>query len=212
MKKLQLLVIALFAMTIAFAQPEKSDIFLGGSLNFNMGSSKSEVGGTTSDGPKTLNIGIAPKAGYFISDKFLVGLNLGFNMTNVTDESTGVEVKTNTLGYGGGVFARYYIVPAERFAFFFEGGVNATLGNSTVETAGVSVDGPNTFALNAGISPGISVYVSKRIALEAMYGFIGYKMNNSKIEAGGIESTSNQGNFGLNLNPNTFRFGMSILF
>jgi hypothetical protein len=67
-------------------------------------------------------------------------------------------------------------------------------------------------SLNAGVSPGISIYVSKRVALEANYGFIGYTMNNSKTETAGIETTSSQGSFGLNLNPSTLKFGVSILF
>jgi hypothetical protein len=54
--------------------------------------------------------------------------------------------------------------------------------------------------------------VSKRVALEANYGFIGYTMNNSKTETAGIETTSSQGSFGLNLNPSTLKFGVSILF
>ena len=212
MKKVQVLVIALFAMTLAFAQPEKGNLLLGGALNLDIGSSNVKVDGVKTNGPKTFNLGVTPRVGYFLSDKVLVGVNLGFMMTNSKDESTGTEVKSNGLAYGGGVFARYYITPVEHFALFFEGGVGAMFGSSKIETAGTTVDGPNTMALNAGVSPGISIYVSKRIALEANYGFIGYTMNNSKTETAGIETTSSQGSFGLNLNPNTLMFGVSILF
>ena len=212
MKKLQLLAVALFATTLAFAQPEKGNIFLNGSLNFNTGSSSADVGGTSTDGPSSFNLGITPKVGYFISDKIVVGLDLGFMMNNTKDETTGVEVKTNALGFGGGAFARYYIVPADRFAMFFEAGVNTMFGSSTVETAGASVDGPSTFALNAGITPGMSIYVSEKIALEANYGFLGYTSSSSTTEAAGVETKTSQGSFGLNLNPNTIRLGVSVLF
>lgn len=212
MKKLQLLALALFATTLAFAQPEKGDIFLGGSLNFNMGSSKGEVAGVSADGPKTLNFGISPRVGYFLSDKIVVGLDLGFNSASSNDDSSGTEIKTSSSMYGGGVFARYYIVPADRFALFFEAGVGAMLGGSKVETAGVSVDGPNSFNLNAGLTPGVAFYVSKRVALEANYGFLGYTSTSTKIETAGVETKTNAGNFGLNINPSTFEFGMSILF
>ena len=66
--------------------------------------------------------------------------------------------------------------------------------------------------MNAGITPGMSFYVSKKIALEANYGFLGYTSSSSTIEAAGVETKSSQGNFGLNLNPNTIRLGVSVLF
>ncbi|MDC3209740.1 porin family protein [Chitinophagales bacterium] len=200
MKKLQLLVVALFATTLAFAQPEKGNIFLNGSLNFDIGSPSADV--------SNFNLGITPKVGYFVSDNIVVGLDLGFAMANSKDESGPDEVKTNGLSFGGGAFARYYMMPADHFAMFFEGGLNTSFGSSSVETAGNSVDGPSTFALNAGITPGMSIYVSKKIALEANYGFLGYTTSSSEI--GGVKTS--QGNFGLNLNPNTIRLGVSVLF
>ena len=155
MKKLQLLVVALFATTLAFAQPEKGNIFLNGSLNFDIGSPSADV--------SNFNLGITPKVGYFVSDNIVVGLDLGFAMANSKDESGPDEVKTNGLSFGGGAFARYYMMPADHFAMFFEGGLNTSFGSSSVETAGNSVDGPSTFALNAGITPGMSIYVSKKL-------------------------------------------------
>lgn len=204
--------LAMFAMTLAFAQPAKGDLFLGGSLNAAYGTSKAEVAGVDAEGPKTFTFQITPRVGYFLSDKIVAGLDLGFMTNSTNDKSSGQEVKTTAMSYGGGVFARYYIVPTERFALFFEAGVNAMAGNSKVETAGVSVDGPNTFALNAGITPGVAVYVSKRVALEANYGFLGYSSVSGKTDNGGVETKTNQGSFGLNINPGTFEFGMSVLF
>ncbi len=198
MKKLHLLVVALFASSLAFAQPEKGNIFLNGSLNFDLGSSSADV--------STFNLGVTPKVGYFVTDKIVVGLDLGIAMNNSNDKVS--DIKTSGLAFGGGAFARYYVMPKDHFAMFFEGAVNTSFGSSSVETTGVSVDGPSTFSLNAGITPGISVYVSKKIALEANYGFLGYSSNSSEL--GGVKTS--QGNFGLNLNPNTMRFGVSILF
>lgn len=211
MKKLQLLLVAMFAITVAFAQPEKGDIFLGGSLNFNMGASKASVGSVTAKGPKTLGVGITPRVGYFISNKFVVGVNAGFGLNSSTDKSSAVTVKNSSTSYGGGVFARYYIMPVEKMGLFFEAAAGVNLGSSRAKAGNVTVDGPNNFGISAGITPGIAVYVSKRVALEANYGFLGYNTNTSTTEAGGIKTKSTNGGFGLNLNPNTFRFGVSIL-
>ena len=211
MKKLQLLFVAMFAVAVAFAQPAKGDLLLGGALNFDMGASKVKVGSTTAKGPKTMGVGITPKIGYFLSDKVVIGANLGFGLNSTTDKSTPTTVKNSALTYGGGVFARYYIVPTERMAFFFEGGVNVMAGSSKSKAGNVTVDGPKTLGIGAGITPGIAVYVSKRVALEANYGFLGYNTNTSTTEAGGVKTKSTSGGFGLNLNPNTFRFGVTIL-
>ena len=73
MKKVQVLVIALFAMTLAFAQPEKGNLLLGGALNLDIGSSNVKVDGVKTNGPKTFNLGVTPRVGYFLSDKVLVG-------------------------------------------------------------------------------------------------------------------------------------------
>lgn len=212
MRKLQILIVALLSTTMAFAQPSKGDIYLGGNLNLDFGSSKNTTGGTTTKGPKTFNFTLMPRAGYFVTNKILVGLDLGIGISGSKLENSGVTTKSSGINYGGGVFARYYVMPAERFAIFFEGGVNTMFGSSKVKVGSVSSDGPKTFALNAGFTPGIAVYVSKKIALEASYGFLGYSAYSEKQDIAGTKVKDSSGNFNLNVNPNTFKFGVSVLF
>jgi hypothetical protein len=213
MKKLSLIMMALIATITLSAQPEKGNIFLGGNLNLGFGSSNTKVDGDKTDGPKTFNFNVQPSVGYFLSDKVVAGLRLGYSTSveKVTDNSDNVYKDLNN-SFGVGAFARYYIMPVEKMGFFFEAAVMTGFGSSAVKVNDDKTDGPKTFNLNAGISPGIAVYVSNRVALEAQYGFLGYNSFTRTTDAGGVEIKNNSSNFGLSVNPNTFRFGVSVLF
>lgn len=212
MKKLQLLLLSFVVATMAFAQHAKGDIYLGGNLNFGVGSSNTKVGNTKNEGPKTFNLGIQPKVGYFISDKFSVGVDLGFSTRNTKIDNLGTTTTYSNMAFGGGIFARYYVMPVEKFGFFFEANAGAMAGSSKTKIGAIKTDGPNTLEINAGITPGIVVYVSNRVALEANYGFLGYTSSTSTDKSGPQDIKDNQGDFGLNINPSTFKFGVSILF
>jgi hypothetical protein len=213
MKKLSFIFAALIMALTVSAQPEKGNIFLGGSVNLNAGSSNTKVNGDKTDGPKTFSFNVSPAVGYFLSDKIMAGIKLGYttNSTKTTDNSDNTFTElSNTIGVG--LFARYYIVPIEKMGFFFEANVGTGFGSSAVKVNGDKTDGPSTFSLNAGISPGIAIFVSNRVALEAQYGFLGYNSFSTKSDNGGVDVKQNSSNFGLNLNPGTFRFGVSVLF
>jgi len=212
MKKVQLLLMSFVFATMAFSQQAKGDIYLGGSLNLSAESSSTEVGSTNTDGPKIFSFGIEPKVGYFISDKISVGLNLGFSSYNRKVENSGTTTKNTNLSYGGGIFARYYVLPTEKFGFFFEAGADLMAGSSKTDIGGVETDGPNTLNINAGFTPGIVFYVSNRVALEANYGFLGYNTYSEKDDSGTQEVKSTDNSFGLDVNPGTFELGVSVLF
>lgn len=212
MKKIQLLLMSFVVATMAFAQQAKGDIYLGGSLNFGTGSSSSKVGSTKVEGPKTFSFGIQPKVGYFISDKFAVGVDLGFSTSSSKIDNSGTTTTFSNMAFGGGLFARYYMMPVEKFGFFFEANAGAMAGSSKNKVGSVKTDGPNSLAINAGITPGIAVYVSNRVALEANYGFLGYSSYTETDKSGAQDVKDTQGNFGLNINPGTFKFGVSVLF
>ena len=212
MKKVQLLLLSFVITTMTFAQHKKGDIYFGGSVNFGAGSSSTKVGSTKTEGPKTFNFGIQPKVAYFISDKFSVGVDLGFSSSSSKIDNSGTTTSYSNMAYGGGVFARYYVMPTEKFGFFFEANTGIMAGTSKNKVGSVKTDGPNTLEINAGITPGIVFYVSKRVALEANYGFLGYSSYTQTDKSGLQDIKDTQGNFGLNINPGTFELGVSILF
>lgn len=110
------------------------------------------------------DIGISPKAGYFLTDSFVLGgiVNLGFTKS---PENSGVSTKSFT--YGVQAFSRYYLTPEEARL----GNVVPT-GQLYMETnaglAGVNVSGGSTTnGFTFGFGPGYSLFLNENVALEA---------------------------------------------
>lgn len=109
------------------------------------------------------NVGISPKAGYFIKDNFMLGavVNLGFAKSAKTN-----GFSTQSTTYGIQALTRYYLSPGERGVdnllkegrFFME---------ATAGVAGVNVkNGATTNGFAFGVGPGYSYFVSDNVALE----------------------------------------------
>jgi hypothetical protein len=194
MKKLLLTAIAVFAFSFANAQESaessaegfsKGDVMLSGSINF----------GTRSQGDiKNNGFEISPKVGYFITDHIVGGISLGYASAKSEAGPLNPTQKINTLSYG--VFGRYYTTPAKQFSFFGE--INANAFSSKNKTTN---DFPNPSLENkmtgfqVGISPGISYFVSKHLALETSIGLLQYSNENPD----GTADSRNSFDVGLNL-------------
>lgn len=148
------------------AQAEKGDFMLGADIGSGIISKGSsglfgfDIG--LNDGAG-FNLGISPKAVYFITDNFLIGaaVNLGFVKS---PETNGQAAETTIYGIQG--VLRYYVRSSQfnvddlpkRGLFFMEtnaglAGFNVSGGNST-----------NGFAF--GIGPGYGLFVTDNVALE----------------------------------------------
>ncbi|MFS4418211.1 hypothetical protein [Maribacter sp. 2307ULW6-5] len=165
-KAIAFLFICAMGLFSAQAQMEKGDFLLGadiGSGIITKGSSGLfgfDFGLNEGAG---YNIGISPRAGYFVSDKVLVGaaVNLGFTKS---PEVNGAAAETTVYGVQG--LLRYYLRDSDlgpdelprSGMFFFE--TNAGI-------AGFNVSGGNsTNGLALGIGPGYALFVSDNVALE----------------------------------------------
>jgi outer membrane protein len=155
---------------------------------------------TTSRGNEKVNgFNFSPKAGYFVTNNIAVGVALGFG-SNKHDMGFGVEEKITTFSVGA--FGRYYFKPGSQFSIFGQLGVNSnsskdenTVGNIT------TVSKINGF--DVMLSPGISYFVSRSLAIEASFGALGYETE--KPNTPGADSTDS---FGLNLNLSSINFGL----
>src|SRR5690606_35338949 len=115
MKKilLSLAVLATGAAVQAQEQPvafKQGDILLEGSLQANTQDDRAET-------IKRSNFNFRPQAGYFVSDKFAVGLGLNIGVSNIEDyndvNTSYNEAGLSTVGFE--VFGRYYIADMKRF-------------------------------------------------------------------------------------------------
>ena len=145
------------------------------------------------DEAQTLTLGIAPDAGYFVADKFSIGLGLAFNLTSDKIDSDADAV--NTIAIGFNPYARYFMISKGNFGFYLQGGFSFV--TSMVDIDGV--DPVNTFYI--GINPGISYSLGKHFGLTAAFGNLGYTSYNKDHD-----------NFGLNVDMSSLKFGLSWLF
>ncbi|TWI08078.1 outer membrane protein, partial [Flavobacterium cauense R2A-7] len=176
MKKIILSVAAVFAFGFANAQEEvkeakgfgfsKGNIMVEGNLGFSTGKSTDSFGGTDTEETKTSSFNFNPKAGYFLTDKIAVGveLNLASGKTEVTDMTVTPNVtnegKTNS--FGAGVFARYYFLDlGQRFKTYAEAGLG--FGSQKWETNGTETRKDSNFGL--GIDLGMNYFVTEKMAI-----------------------------------------------
>ena len=224
MKKIILSVAAVFAFGFANAQEEvkeakgfgfaKGNIIVEGNLGFNSGKETLSAAGTDFEENKTSGFSFNPKAGYFVSDKLAVGVELGIGsgkeettdlIANTTDEE-----KTNS--FGAGVFARYYFLDlGQRFKTYTEAGLG--FGSTKNEMNGTETSKVTNFGL--GIDLGINYFVTENFAINFGLADV-LAFNSSKTEVpGGGESKGSEisGNFNVFNNFfNTAQFGLTWKF
>ncbi|MCW2119764.1 outer membrane beta-barrel protein [Flavobacterium sp. 7A] len=208
MKKVILLAIALLAISFANAQDSsakeygfsKGNVLVEGNLGFNSSNNNNtEV--------KTNSFNFAPKVGYFLSDKFAIGAELGLGTNK--KETAGVDTSKNTT-MSAGVFGRYYFLElGQRFKTYAD--ANVAYGHSK---DGIGSAASKANGLGAGIGLGINYFVTKRLVLNfALKNILSY--STAKVDAPGQKSVSN---FGFDLSGNianpfaTGSFGIGYIF
>ena len=136
------------------AQTERGNVMWGTTVsNFNL---------DFQEGNTSFEMDITPKIGYFIQDGLALGPELLIGL-NTTSGST-------TFTYGVGGFGRYFLGPAPEIEvirgtrWFVE--ANAGINGTNVSTDGQ--ESTNTNGLGIGFGPGLSYFLTDRIALEGL--------------------------------------------
>ncbi|WP_343616396.1 outer membrane beta-barrel protein [Flavobacterium sp.] len=199
MKKIFLTAIAVFGFAFANAQDSgsygfsKGNILLEGNLGLSTKNDKNtEV--------KTNSFEFNPKAGYFLTDKFALGLDLGIGSDK--KKKAGEDEGKNS-NFNVGVFGRYYFLDlGQRFKTYAEAGVGLNTGKEfEAKYSGVG--------FNAGL--GINYFVSNSFAINfGLTDVLAYNTNKFK----GAKAVSD---FDANLNVfnnffNTAKFGLTYKF
>lgn len=181
--------VAILAFSFANAQDKdakgfgfsKGNIFLEGNLSFNSTNNKNtEV--------KTSSFSFNPKVGYFITDKFAVGLNLGIGSGKTTQPNQD-DVKTSNFNVGA--FGRYYFLNlGERFKTYTEFGFNVT-SSKTGDS-----DAEKTNGFNAGAGLGLNYFVTPKMAISfGLSNILNYQSSKTKADG-----DNGQNSFGANVN------------
>lgn len=220
MKKLLLLsAVAVFGLANINAQEEaektfgfeKGNIILEGGLNF--GSSTEDDGAFET---KTSEFNFSPKAGYFINDKFAVGVELAVGSGKVEETFEGQSVEDKSNSFGAGVFARYYFLDlGKRFKTFAEAGVG--FGSTTTEFEGGDEVKEGGFGI--GVDLGINYFVTENFAIVfGLADVLSYSSTTTEFTVEGADiPDSDNSSFNGNLNVfenffDTARFGVTWKF
>ena len=170
------------AMTSATALGEDPTAFVTGFMMDKEGDAKTSV------------FGIAPEAGYFVSDKLSVGLGVGFNLTSEKANSDADAVKTTAFGVNP--YVRYFLISKGNFGFYLQGGLSYVSSKLDVDGA----DAYNIFYV--GINPGVSYKLTDNFGINASFGNLGY------TDFGKNDADESVSNFGLNVDMTSLRFGL----
>ncbi|MDR0230119.1 MAG: porin family protein [Flavobacteriaceae bacterium] len=186
MKKLVLSLVAVAAFGyVANAQEketfgfEKGNIILEGSISINDSKVTNEKTGIET---KFTDYNFNPKAGYFLNDKFAVGLELGFGKEGYTYGTTNIDHKNTTYV---GAFARYYFLElGKRFKTYGEFGLGyqgskAEVSNHSIKTNGVK----------AAVSVGMNYFITDKFAIGVGLGDI-LAVTNGNSKYNGTKTSS----------------------
>ncbi len=176
-------IISLFLSTITQAQLTKGNWLVGGQSNFSSASVETISNGGTQKS-NYIYISASPDIGYFIADKFAIGLkpSITWSKTNYGDLiNGGVPVASggysNTTWFDIGPFIRYYVLPADNQINLFA---------SANYSYGIERDHPgkgnrHSYSFNAGPV----VYFNSSVGIEFTIGY-----NSSKSISYGLNSSN----------------------
>ncbi len=196
MKKKLLFIPVLSALTsFVQAQIKKGSIFLGGDIGIT--ASKT----TSLNDSKQTTVTFSPAFGKAIRDNLIIGGQVGFGRVKNEVEASTPSLSDNK-SYWAGVFIRKYKpIGSQGFYVFAQGTFN--FNHSTYHSSNLVI--PSTvdtksYAIGAGINPGIAFAVSKRLHLETGFNNIlsaNYSWGTEKrVEMGGTMHSKKRG-FGL---------------
>ncbi|MFT5618058.1 MAG: opacity protein-like surface antigen [Arenicella sp.] len=210
----------IFSAQLGFSQIQEGAILLGGQFTFNV--SETDYGSNSFRDPSERTIFIIqPQLGFALSEKLIVGTSLGYRNEKETRTDffsggpSSIEATENLFAVAP--FVRNYFEISEKFYFYLQGDASIGFGKATLEDENGNEFQPEAdlTAFSIGVRPGVSFFVSDKVALEAEFGFLGYSQEKSKQEfdfGGGnseIAKTTDS-NYGLSLNSTTFNFGFSL--
>lgn len=146
----------------ANAQTEKGKVSLGGGIGYN-----TQPGNGNST--RTHSFNFIPRAGYFVSNNFVIGAGLGFiysknKILGPNNTYLGLRQSTQSIA----PYARYYFDITPRFKFFGDLQVGAGKGNAkqTDENGKTLITYYKYKEYSGTLSPGFAFFATKKLAIE----------------------------------------------
>lgn len=214
MKKTFITLCFLLAAFTGFSQ-NSGNFYVSGVLELNGGNTvgKAKLANTTTKTktPKDFNFYIAPKVGFFFTDRFEANFTIGYSLEKSfdrMDDNQPMWTNVNSFVFGPGI--SYHFPITDRFSYapgfnmlFGVGGINSDIDHNTKEKIGSAFSfGMYLDLLSFEFRP------TEHIGLIMKAGSFGYdlfQVKNTPTDNGKITSTNNSVSLGLNYNA-TFEF------
>ncbi len=189
MKKISLIA----AIVLCFVFSASAQLYVGGAVGFNAHSSKDGNGNKTGS---TMAFGIMPEVGYYLTEKFDVGLDFGFG-TMVTKNGNGDKI-SSANAWGIAPYARYSVFKIRglevigKAALSFEGTTDKTFNPE---------DKTTTMNIGFNISPILAYNLTENWVLFTQLNCFALGFNSETEKANGTK-TGSDFTFGFNANAN----------
>lgn len=163
-----------------------------------------EVGFWRNTDANHTNFNIKPEIGYNLSDKWDLGIGIGFNHdyngVGKFDGETLLKAKTNSFEVDP--YARWSFVKFGPVKLFLDMGFGINTYKVKGEVMGHDVDGDAQVGWRVGVQPGVKVSLAKNVDFIAHMGFLGYQDADDDYSAYG------ENGFGFNFSGNNLNFGI----
>jgi hypothetical protein len=204
------ILIACTAVASGFAQPQKGQWLLGGTLD----AANQTFNSSTNPNESKLNqFGIEPKVGFFVARKWALGITAGFAQSGNKTSLEKSQSRSNSLA----LFARYYQPVRDKLSIFGElSGISYTTAASSKTAQDGTVENEfKSTALRTGlfIRPGITYFITPRIGIETGFGSLGYGYSASRSTMKRPDETTENKSKGFSGGFNlSYNFNMGVLF
>jgi hypothetical protein len=179
-KKPVVLLSLFYLLQTCHAQIAKNTLMLGGSLGFQF----------TTDHEDHVNTGtfnFAPVFADFVAKNFVLGIApfISYTASSGQYDSPVIKIHTSTLSMGLGPYARYYIRIGPRVYMFIHGSPSIM---ATWDTYSSDPKTPISRTISAAwvIGPGLSVMVTKSVAVELSIYYQGMYHRSAQFENGNV--------------------------
>ncbi len=170
----------------------------GGQTSFSTSSNTTKSDDFETDPTKSLSINFAPRAGYFIANQLVAGLEFNYSYLELSDRGFGVgDLKVNQLS--AGPFIRYYF-KGNRINPFLEGGLSFGTNKNTIEGSNPVNGGDleiesNLFSYAGGA--GMAISLGNRVSFDAVLVYLRSQFKPKENNEDNSRTISNS--FGLRL-------------
>ena len=181
------ILLGLVASFLLCAGNASAQDYIGGSFSFNGNSNKTTMSSTSYRTGGTV-LSIAPDLGWFLGDKWAVGVRpwVGFGSNTDSDENLS---KTFTLGVNP--YARYQVLGHNRFGLWAEADpkIGYTQNKSEDrEHVWTSTSRATTYGIE--LVPVLTYQLNSRISLESRLNLFSFSMMGSHTESGSMEQNA----------------------